>query len=79
MKRTFLLLALCLTLAAAAAPAYRLQARGGAVCVYDPWLGWQPTGCPVSTLPPQAQRELARGLVFPTRAALSSAMEAYCS
>lgn len=82
MKRTLCLLALlaALTLRGIAASApYRLQARDGVVCIYDPALGWQTTGCCLSTLPYTARAELQRGLIFASRAALTAALESYCS
>ena len=83
MKRFLVFLLLCALLAGpahGAAVRYILRERGGAVCVYDAASGvWQDTGCPAASLPHPARAELLRGLAFSSPAALTRALEAYCS
>lgn len=84
LKKTLLcaLLLAALTLGASAAgPRYCLGARDGRIVWCDLETGaWHETGAAVSQLPNAPDREsVLRGIPFPTRAALASALEDFCS
>lgn len=85
MKKTFAAL-LCLALFSvpsicAAGGSYILGVQHGLIAYYDPAAdNWTQTTCPLDALPnAQDRRVLSSGLSMDSRAALTRALEDYCS
>lgn len=85
MKKTFAAL-LCLTLFSvpsirAAGAGYILGVQNGLIAYYDPAVdGWTQTACPLDALPNAQDRQaLSSGVSMDSRAALTRALEDYCS
>ena len=74
--RCVLFLALC-----AAAGRYALAVLDGSICYCEPPDGaWVDTGVAAASLPRAQDRALlSRGISFPSRAALTRALEDFCS
>ena len=59
---------------------YFLTVKGGRICYREPGGAWHDTGLRArSTLPAQDVSLLSRGLHFPSRQALTRALEDFCS
>lgn len=77
MKRLLLTLALCMSLFAGG---FLLTIQNGSICYREPGGAWHDTGLRAcSTLPAQDVSLLSRGLHFPSRQALTRALEDFCS
>lgn len=77
MKRLLLTLALCMSLCAGG---FLLTIQNGSICYREPGSAWHDTGLRArSTLPAQDVSLLSRGLHFPSRQALTRALEDFCS
>ena len=82
MRKLFLICALFLTLSVCCgAPAYLLRLQGGRICYREMTEDrWTDTGKSALSVPGAEDRALlSRGLLLPGRAALTRALEDFCS
>lgn len=81
MKQRLLIFALCLALCTGICTGgFFLTIQNGSVCYREPGGAWHDTGLHArSALPAQDASLLSRGLHFPSRQALTRALEDFCS